>query len=170
MKARPTSLWTPSRGGAGSILLDNTVTAHGFDLSGMDIWTAGTLFKNVRSRFFLHRTTQGRSTLRTPSSASTLHGSQWLNLKFGKFELDNLVSESVSSFSRNGGLYQAITSSRRGFRTASVWRQPNRLGIDGSFSEKYSVTALLMLSSTWAISLPSNRSYDTYLTFSRHFK
>ena len=36
-----------------------------------------------------------------------LKGSPWLNVKFGKFELDNLISEKRFLFlSSNGGLYQ----------------------------------------------------------------
>src|SRR3984893_18905997 len=34
-------------GDATSGLIDGTVKAHGFDLSGLDIWAAGTLYKNI---------------------------------------------------------------------------------------------------------------------------
>src|SRR5215469_18061561 len=34
-------------GDATSPPLEKTVTSHGFDLSGGDIWTAGTLYKNI---------------------------------------------------------------------------------------------------------------------------
>ncbi len=80
----------------------------GFDLSGMDLWSAGTLYKNI-------------SFLLLPSSDSTavwhfegawvrfdnLKNSPWLNVKFGRFELDNLISEKRMLFlSNNGGIYQ----------------------------------------------------------------
>src|SRR5450432_4169777 len=70
------------------------ITYSGFDLTGLDILTGGTLDKNI-------------SFLLVPSSDETgafhfesvnarldnLFGSSWLNLKMGKFELDNIVSE-----------------------------------------------------------------------------
>lgn len=70
------------------------VTTHGFDLSGLDIWTAGTLYKNISF-----------SVLPSMAEGDAFHfenawvrfdnllNSPWLNVKFGKFELDNLLSE-----------------------------------------------------------------------------
>ncbi|MGH9757660.1 MAG: hypothetical protein ACRD4M_07975, partial [Candidatus Acidiferrales bacterium] len=34
-------------GGGGSTPINKTITSAGFDLSGMDMWFAGTLFKNI---------------------------------------------------------------------------------------------------------------------------
>jgi hypothetical protein len=85
-----------------------TVTTRGFDYTGMDILTAGTLAKNF-------------SFLLVPSSDETgafhfesvnvrfdnLLGTPWLNVKVGKFELDNLLSEKrIVTLSANGGFYQ----------------------------------------------------------------
>src|SRR5215831_12185078 len=85
-----------------------TVTTGGFDFTGMDILTAGTLAKNF-------------SFLLVPSSDETgafhfesvnvrfdnLLGTPWLNVKVGKFELDNLLSEKrIVTLSANGGFYQ----------------------------------------------------------------
>jgi hypothetical protein len=73
---------------------EQTVTTHGFDLSGLDIWTAGTLYKNISF-----------SVLPSMAEGDAFHfenawvrfdnllNSPWLNLKFGKFELDTLLSE-----------------------------------------------------------------------------
>ncbi len=84
------------------------VKTNGFDYTGLDILTAGTLAKNV-------------SFLLVPSSDETgafhmesvnvrfdnLLGSSWINVKFGKFELDNLLSEKrIVTLSANGGFYQ----------------------------------------------------------------
>jgi hypothetical protein len=83
------------------------ITTHGFDWSGLDFHTAGTLAKNFT--FYV-----------LPSSDSTgafhfeavwaridnLFGSSWLNIKVGKFELDNLQSEKrILTLSNNGGSY-----------------------------------------------------------------
>ena len=73
---------------------EQTITTHGFDLSGLDIWTAGTLYKNISF-----------SVLPSMAEGDTFHfenawvrfdnlaNSPWLNLKVGKFELDMLLSE-----------------------------------------------------------------------------
>src|SRR4029077_472181 len=73
---------------------EQTVTTHGFDLSGLDIWTAGTLYKNISF-----------SVLPSMAEGDAFHfenawvrfdnllNSPWLNVKVGKFELDNLLSE-----------------------------------------------------------------------------
>jgi hypothetical protein len=87
---------------------EGRVTTHGFDWSGLDLHTGGTLAKNI-SFYFL------------PSSDSTgafhfealfarldnVLGSSWLNIKVGKFELDNLHSEKrILTLSDVGGSYQ----------------------------------------------------------------
>ena len=87
---------------------EKTLTSHAFDLSGVDIWTAGTLYKNISF-----------SVLPSSDSTGSFHfenawvrfdnllGSRWANLKFGKFELDNMISEKRFLFlSANGGVYQ----------------------------------------------------------------
>jgi hypothetical protein len=86
---------------------EGTVTTAGFDLSGMDVWFAGTLFKNVSF-----------SALPSSDSTATFHfenafvrfdnllGSRWLNFKVGKYELDLPVSEKREwTLSANGGFY-----------------------------------------------------------------
>jgi hypothetical protein len=81
------------------VLIDQTgteqgVTTHGFDVSGLDIWTAGTLSKNIS---FQVLPSMGEGDTFHFESAwvrfdNLLH-SPWLNVKVGKFELDNLLSE-----------------------------------------------------------------------------
>jgi len=84
-----------------------TVTQAGFDLSGMDMWFAGTLFNNISF-----------SVLPSSDSTATFHfenayvrfdnirGSRWFNLKVGKYELDLPVSEKREwTLSGNGGFY-----------------------------------------------------------------
>jgi hypothetical protein len=84
------------------------ITTHGFDWSGLDILTEGTLAKNI-------------SFIVLPSADSTgafhmeavfvrfdnIATSSWLNVKVGKFELDNLQSEKrILTLSNEGGFYQ----------------------------------------------------------------
>jgi hypothetical protein len=85
-----------------------TINQNGFDLSGMDLWLIGTLYKNIS--FSLLPTTDPTATWHFENAYvrfDNLAGSEWLNLKFGHFELDNLISEKRFLFlSNNGGLYQ----------------------------------------------------------------
>ena len=161
-------------GGAGSTLIDGTVMQHGFDLSGMDLWTAGTLFKNISFSLL-------------PSSDSTgafhfenafvrfdnLFKSSWVNLKVGKFELDNLISEKRFLFlSANGGLYQLYHFVPFG-DTNDFGLGDNQLGValEGHSANSYTRYSVALLSSNSGnVGLPTNRGYDTYLTFSQAFQ
>ncbi|PYV39424.1 MAG: hypothetical protein DMG06_23205, partial [Acidobacteria bacterium] len=95
-------------GNAMSGLTEAHLVTSGFDLSGLDLWTAGTLAKNI-------------SFLVLPSADATgafhfeaawirfdnLLGSRWLNLKFGKHELDTPVSEKrFLALTASGGFFQ----------------------------------------------------------------
>jgi hypothetical protein len=89
------------------------LTYSGFDYTGLDILTGGTLEKNI-------------SFLLVPSSDETgafhfesvnvrldnLFHSPWINFKFGKFELDNVVSEkrviTLSSYGGSFNIYHFI--------------------------------------------------------------
>jgi hypothetical protein len=98
---------TPGDGTTAGGSSSRTVTTAGFDLSGMDMWFAGTLFKNVSFSVL-------------PSSDSTavfhfenayvrfdnMRGSSWFNFKVGKYELDLPVSEKREwTLSEDGGFY-----------------------------------------------------------------
>jgi hypothetical protein len=96
-------------GDSASGLVDRRVTQHGFDLSGMDLWTAGTLYKNVS--FVLLVSSDALANWHFESAFirfDNLAGTPWFNIKFGRFETDNLISEKRFLFlSANGGIYQS---------------------------------------------------------------
>jgi hypothetical protein len=81
------------------------ITDSGFDLSGLDILTGGTLDKNIS--FLLVPSSDATGAFHFESvnaRLDNLFGSPWLNLKMGKFELDNIVSEKrVITLSSYGG-------------------------------------------------------------------
>ncbi len=85
-----------------------TVTTNGFDYTGMDMLTAGTLAKNFS--FLLVPSSDETGAFHFESANvrfDNLLGSSWLNVKVGKFELDNLLSEKrILTLSANGGFYQ----------------------------------------------------------------
>ena len=84
------------------------IESSGFDLSGLDFHTGGTLEKNFsfyvlpssdNTASFHFETVMGR--------LDNVFGSSWLNVKLGKFELDNLLSEKrILTLTANGGIYQ----------------------------------------------------------------
>ncbi len=84
------------------------ITSHGFDWSGLDFHTAGTLAKNVS--FYVLPASDSTGAFHFEAvfaRLDNLFGSSWLNIKLGKFELDNLQSEKRPlTLSNNGGFYQ----------------------------------------------------------------
>jgi hypothetical protein len=169
-------------GGPASETIAGRVTQAGFDLSGMDLWSAGTLYKNI-------------SFLLLPSSDPTavwhfegawvrfdnLKNSSWLNLKFGRFELDNLISEKRFLFlSNNGGIYQIYHFNVPG-SSNNFGYGDNQIGIELAGHSKNSYTRYsvsLLSSNEGGVNFttdvvpgapPSNRSYDVNLAFSQAF-
>ena len=92
--------------GPNSVIKD--VKTQGFDYTGMDMLTAGTLSRNVS--FLLVPSSDETGAFHFESANvrfdNLLH-SPWFNIKVGKFELDNLLSEKrILTLSNNGGFYQ----------------------------------------------------------------
>jgi hypothetical protein len=70
------------------------ITTDGFDWSGLDFHTGGTLAKNIS--FYVLPSSDNTGAFHFESvwaRLDNLFGSSWLNIKMGKFELDNLLSE-----------------------------------------------------------------------------
>src|SRR5580693_3995074 len=82
------------------------VTSNGFDLSGLDFHTGGTLEKNFS--FYVLPSSDATASFHfetVMARLDNLFGSPWLNLKLGKFELDNLLSEKrILTLTGNGGI------------------------------------------------------------------
>jgi hypothetical protein len=108
------------------------ITSSGFDLSGLDFHTGGTLEKNFsfyvlpssnNSASFHFETVMGR--------LDNLFGSPWLNIKFGKFELDNLLSEKrILTLTANGGIYQVYHFIPQGDGNVFGRIGDNQLGVE----------------------------------------
>lgn len=158
-----------------------SVSTHGFDLSGMDMLTAGTLAKNIS--FLLVPSADSTGAFHFESANvrfSNLLKSSWLNVKVGKFELDNMVSEKrIMTLSANGGLFQLYHFLPAGDYQMSG--DPNYVGfglgdnqlgmeVSGHSKNDYTRYSVAVLSSNDGnVNLPTNRGYDTYYTFSQAF-
>jgi len=87
---------------------EQKITSSGFDLSGLDFHTGGTLEKNFS--FYVLPSSDPTASFHFETVMARLDNigsSPWLNVKFGKFELDNLLSEKrILTLTGNGGIYQ----------------------------------------------------------------
>ena len=166
-------------GGPGSTLVAGKVQQNGFDLSGMDLWSAGTLYKNIS--FVLLPSSDETASWHFEAAwvrFDNIKGNSWFNLKFGKFELDNLISEKRFLFlSGNGGLYQNYHYSVPGTNNDFGYGD-NQLGIElaGHSRNSYTRYSVSVLSSNdgnpgfvSGFGTPANRGYDVNLAFSQAF-
>ena len=162
---------TPGDGASGQV--ERTVTFHGFDLSGIDIWTAGTLWKNVSFVVLLSGDNLGSFGFEAMHVRfDNLGDSPWLNLKVGKFELDNLISEKRFLFlSGNGGSYQTYHFAAPG-SSVDFGMGDNQIGAELSGHSLNSFTrysAAILSSSDGDPSSGNFSSYDANLNFSQAF-
>ncbi len=138
------------------VLIDQTgteqgVTTHGFDLSGLDIWTAGTLSKNIS--FQVLPSMEEGDGFHFESAwvrfDNLLH-SPWLNVKVGKFELDNMLSEKrFLTLSGVGGAWFNYHFLPQGDSNGFGGIGDNQLGIElaGHNQNSYTRYSIALLSS-----------------------
>jgi hypothetical protein len=158
----------------GTGLRSGKVMANGFDLSGMDIWASGTLYKNIT--FSLLPSSDVHANFHFENAYirfDNLLKSRWLNLKAGKFELDNMISEKRFLFlSGNGGLYQSYHFVPAGdSNTFGLGNNAIGMELSGHSVNSYTRYGVAVLSGNDGnVALGSGHSYDTYLTFSQAFQ
>ena len=160
---------------------EQTVTTTGFDLSGLDIWTAGTLYKNISF-----------SVLPSMAEGDTFHfenawvrfdnlfKSPWMNLKFGKFELDMLLSEKrFLTLSNVGGSWYNYHFLPIGDNNGFGGIGDNQLGVEWSGHSKnsYARYSIALLSSvdgapglTSAGQGGTARTYDVFANVNEGFQ
>lgn len=179
---RITPFW--HRVSTGRVLVDTTVgpdtgirrfTSSGFDLSGLDFHTGGTLEKNVSFYVLPSSNSAGSFHFETVMARfDNLFKSPWLNVKMGKFELDNLLSEKrVLTLTGNGGIYQLYHF--RPVNDGNIFGQigDNQLGVElmgHSYNDRTRYTAALLSSSDGQVGLPYGaNSYSGFFTASQAF-
>jgi len=161
---------------ATGLTTEGQLTTHGFDLTGMDMLTAGTLAKNIS--FLLVPSADETGAFHFESANvrfdNLLHTS-WLNVKVGKFELDNIVSEKrILTLSGQGGFYQGYhfqPVTENGLYTFGIG--DNQLGAEVSGHSRNDYTrysAALLSSNDGNVGLPNGHGYDTFLTISQAFQ
>src|SRR5713226_8237686 len=94
-------------GTGGPLTAEGKITTHGFDWSGLDFHTAGTLAKNYS--FYVLPSSDNTAAFHFEAvwaRVDNIFGSSWLNIKLGKFELDNLLSEKrILTLTNVAGVY-----------------------------------------------------------------
>jgi hypothetical protein len=177
-------------GSAGPMTAEAQVTTNGFDLSGLDFHTAGTLAKNYS--FYLLPSSDPTGAFHFESvwaRVDNIMGSSWLNIKMGKFELDNLLSEKrILTLTNVSGVYtnyhfQPLISPGSGVNTPgaiaaaaeSLYRfgiGDNQLGLEWmghSKDDRTRISAALISSQDGTVLLPNGRSYGLNVAASQAF-
>jgi hypothetical protein len=161
------------------------VTTHGFDFGGVDIWTAGTLYKDISFSLLPSSDSSGSFHFENVFVRfDNLLRTRWVNLKFGKFELDNLVSEKRMLFlSSNGGFYRVyhyMPFREAQFRasnpsitqfSSAFGIGDNQLGVElsGHSENSYTRYSVALLSSNEGNPGLPNRTYDGWASFNQGF-
>ena len=161
-------------GGATSGTTIRRVTQSGFDLSGLDFHTGGTLEKNISFYVLPSSDNTGAFHFETVMARlDNVFGSPWLNLKLGKFELDNMLSEKRPlTLTANGGIYQLYHFIPQGDGNIFGQMGDNQLGAElmgHSFDDRTRYSAALLSSTDGNVGLPYGNAYTGFFTFSQAF-
>ena len=151
------------------------ITSSGFDLSGLDFHTGGTLEKNFS--FYVLPSSDPTAAFHFETAMArldNLFGSPWLNIKLGKFELDNLLSEKrILTLTANGGIYQLYHFSPQGDGNIYGKIGDNQLGVElmgHSYNDRTRYSASLLSSSDGNVGLITGaNSYTGFFTASQAF-
>ncbi len=161
-------------GSAASGLVEGSVTKSGFDLGGVDAITAGTLYKNIS--FFVQPFIGNNSIFLAQAWArfDNIAGSHWLNLKMGKFELDEPISqERTLTFNNTGGLYYNYLFTPPGDSNFFGGIGFSQLGVEllGHSDNDYTRYSIAAVSSNNGnTGLPTNQTFDVYANVNQAFE
>ena len=150
------------------------ITSHGFDITGLDFHTGGTLEKNISFYVLPSSDATGAFHFETVMGRlDNLFGSSWVNIKLGKFELDNMISEKrILSISNNGGFYNLYHFSPNGDTNSFGQVGDNQLGVEWmghSVNDRTRLSAALISSNDGQVGLPNGNSYSLFATGSQAF-
>jgi hypothetical protein len=151
------------------------ITSTGFDLSGLDFHTGGTLEKNISFYVLPSSDPTGAFHFETVMGRlDNLFGSSWLNVKLGRFELDNLLSEKrILTLTGEGGIYQTYHFIPVGDGNIFGQIGDNQLGLEWlghSADDRTRLSAALISSNDGNVNLTlGSNSYTGFFTGSQAF-
>ena len=150
------------------------LTSSGFDLSGLDFHTGGTLYKNIS--FYVLPSSDNTASFHFETVMARLDNvfhTGWLNIKLGKFELDNLLSEKrILTLTGNGGIYQIYHFIPQGYGNIFGLIGDNQLGLEvmgHSWNDRTRYSGALLSSSDGTPGLVYGNAYSGFFTFSQAF-
>jgi hypothetical protein len=154
---------------------EQKITTSGFDLSGLDFHTGGTLEKNFS--FYVLPSSDPTASFHFETVMARIDNvgnSPWLNVKLGKFELDNLLSEKrILTLTGNGGIYQLYHFIPVGDNNIYGQMGDNQLGLEvlgHSVDDRTRYSVALLSSNDGSVELPyGEESYSTFITGSQAF-
>src|SRR6202044_1399887 len=153
---------------------EQKITSSGFDLSGLDFHTGGTLEKNIS--FYVLPSSDATASFHFETVMARLDnvlGSSWFNIKLGKFELDNLLSEKrILTLTANGGIYQLYHFIPVGDGNIFGQMGDNQLGAEvmgHSWNDRTRYSAAIISSNDGNVGLPYGNSYTGFFTASQAF-
>ncbi len=147
------------------------ITSSGVDLSGLDFHTGGTLYKNISFYLLPSSDPTGAFHFETVMTRfDNILGSSWLNIKVGRFELNNLLSEKRAvGLTADGGIYQTYHFIPVGDGNIFGQMGDNQLGIEyvgHSYNDRTRVSAALLDSNDGNVNLTLGaNSYSGFFTF-----
>ena len=153
--------------------VEKTTTQQGFDISGIDLLMLGTLSKNISFGLIPAAESDGAFHIEAAYVRfNEVMNTTWANLKAGKFELDNIVSEKRELLlSSNGGFYQMYHFVPVGDGT-SFGMGDNQIGMElsGHSINSYTRYSAGVFSSTdGEVGLGAGKGYDGAVAFSQAF-
>jgi hypothetical protein len=151
------------------------ISSSGFDLSGLDFHTGGTLEKNIS--FYLLPSSDPTGAFHFEQvfvRFDNIAHSPWLNFKLGRFELDNLLSEKrILTLTGNGGIYQTYHFIPVGDGNIFGQIGDNQLGIEylgHSVDDRTRISASLVSSSDGNVNLSTTaNAYTGFFAASQAF-
>ena len=151
------------------------LTFSGFDHGGLDILAAGTLEKNISFQLIPASDELGAFHIEAVNvRLDNLFHSPWLNFKFGKFELDNIVSEKRGlTLSASGGGYNLYHFIPVGDGNIFAQIGDNQIGVEWvghSLNDRTRLSAAVLSSTDGNPDLPyGSNTYSLFLTGSHAF-
>jgi hypothetical protein len=151
------------------------ISSSGFDLSGLDFHTGGTLEKNIS--FYLLPSSDPTGAFHFEQvfvRFDNIFHSSWFNFKLGRFELDNLLSEKrILTLTGNGGIYQTYHFMPQGDGNIFGQIGDNQLGIEylgHSVDDRTRISASLVSSSDGNVNLSTTaNAYTGFFAASQAF-
>jgi hypothetical protein len=161
-------------GNAKSGLVESTATASGFDVGDIDIVTAGTLYKNISFQVQSFIGNSSASLAQAWIRLDNLVGSRWLNVKMGRFELDEPISqERTLTINNTGALYYNYLFTPPGDNNFFTGIGNLQLGaeVSGHSDNDYTRYSVAVVSNNNGVAgLPASNAYNVYANFNQGFE